>query len=153
MTRTSQPQANRMIENDLYSLTFGASGTLDSVTNKMTQTTLPVHQDFHYYEACGVLGQTAGPMNAGSACHGGGASGPYMFRPDANKTAKDGQNIPLVRSDKLVSLTITHTAAGAEVRQEFAPWLTQVIRLPTGTGSPELEMSIGPVPIDDGVVR
>jgi hypothetical protein len=50
-----------------------------------------------------------------------------MFRPDANKTAKNAQNIPRVRGDKPATLTITHTAAGTEVRQEFAPWLTQVI--------------------------
>ena len=54
-------------------------------------------------------------------------SRPYMFRPDANKTAKNAQNIPRVRGDKPATLTITHTAAGTEVRQEFAPWLTQVI--------------------------
>ena len=49
-----------------------------------------------------------------------------MFRPNASKTDRNGQNIPQVRNGKLVDLTVVTTAAGTEVRQVFADWLTQV---------------------------
>jgi hypothetical protein len=69
------PLPGRVVENDLYSLAFGTNGTLETVTNKLSGAALPVHQDFFYYQACGILGEKAGPMNAGSACSGGGAAG------------------------------------------------------------------------------
>ena len=72
-----------------------ANGTLETVTNKHTNVSLPVGQDFFYYEACALPGK---------------GSGPYMFRPDATKTAKDGQNIPLVRRDQPAKLTVAHSA-------------------------------------------
>jgi hypothetical protein len=50
-----------------------------------------------------------------------------MFRPNASKTDPNGQNIPQVRDGKPVTLTVVTTAAGTEVRQVFADWLTQVI--------------------------
>ena len=133
---SASPHAPVVIENDLYSLTFGGNGTLDAVTNKQTKVTLPVNQDFFYYEACSIQGQGAGP---------------YMFRPDATKTDKDGQNIPRVRGDSPAKLTVSHTAVGSEIRQVFSDWVTQVIRLPVGSAHPEFEMSIGPIPIEDGV--
>jgi len=38
-----------------------------------------------------------------------------------------------------------------EVRQSFAPWLNQTVRLVKGAAEAELSFSVGPVPVDDGV--
>jgi lysosomal alpha-mannosidase len=124
-----------VIENERYVLTFGANGTLETVRNKKDEpTTLRVDQDFFYYEADQTPGKGAGP---------------YMFRPDANKTDADGQNIPRVRGDAPARLTVVRTPVVTEVRQVFADWLTQVVRLPVGDGEPELEVTVGPVPTDE----
>ena len=121
-----------VIENEAYALTFGANGTLETVRNKKSKVLLPVNQDFFYYQADQTPGQGAGP---------------YMFRPDKRKTDADGQNIPRVRGDAPANLTTARTGAGVlEVRQVFADWLTQVVRLPAGNGQPEFEMTVGPVP-------
>ena len=74
-----------------------------------------------------------------------------MFRPDANKTQPDGSNIPRVRGDSPAQLTVSKSGAGTEVRQVFADWVTQIVRLPAGEGNPEFEMTIGPIPLGDGV--
>eukprot|EP01043_Picozoa_sp_COSAG02_P003275 COSAG02_NODE_79_length_40228_cov_18.435762_30_plen_793_part_00 len=126
---------NVTISNDRYQLMFGPAGTLTHILNKQSGTSLPVEQDFYYYEACAIPGKGAGP---------------YMFRPDANKTLPDGSNIPRVRGDSPVQLSMGKTSAGMEVRQVFADWLTQIIRLPAGDGEAEFEMAIGPIPLDDG---
>uniref|UniRef100_A0A8B9KHS8 Alpha-mannosidase n=1 Tax=Astyanax mexicanus TaxID=7994 RepID=A0A8B9KHS8_ASTMX len=38
-----------------------------------------------------------------------------------------------------------------EVRQQFSPWVSQVVRLYEGSRELELEWTIGPVPVDDGL--
>lgn len=129
-------EATRTVTNDRYELTFGPAGTLTHVRNKLSGTSLAVEQDFYYYEACAIPGKGAGP---------------YMFRPDANKTLPNGTNIPRVRGTSPAQLTVGSTGAGMEVRQVFASWLTQIVRLPAGEGAPEFEMTIGPIPLGDGI--
>ncbi|VDO92022.1 unnamed protein product [Soboliphyme baturini] len=40
-----------------------------------------------------------------------------------------------------------------EMRQKFAPWLSQVVRLYENSSFIEMEWTIGPIPIDDGVSK
>lgn len=66
-----------------------------------------------------------------------------MFRPNSTTLFPPASFTPFV--------TIIRGELVQEVRQVFAPWLTQSIRLYTGQEHVELEATIGPIPIGDGL--
>ena len=71
----------------------------------------------------------------------------------ANRTWPNGTNIPCVgRAGRCQAQTrFYHTPLVSEAHQVFANWSTQVVRLYHNSSALELEWTIGPVPIADGL--
>ena len=72
-------------------------------------------------------------------------SGAYIFRPD------DADATPKAVSEGVATLEVFEGDVVTEVRQSFAPWINQTWRLFPGKATVELEWTIGPVPIEDGI--
>ena len=117
------------IENTLLTLTFdNTTGLLTSWTDKATGATRAISQDFGYYIA--------------------GGSSPYSFQP-AEGT---GYNRA---SNQSVTLSVYRGKTVQMVVQRWNDWLVQVVRLWADALLPSVEMewTVGPVEIDDGVSR
>jgi len=71
------------------------------------------------------------------------ASGAYIFRPNGTTA------YPV--NDGVVAVSVQESAAVTVVTQKWAPWLTQEFRLWNNDMAVEVEFSVGPVPIDDGL--
>uniref|UniRef100_A0A3P8PCL8 Lysosomal alpha-mannosidase n=1 Tax=Astatotilapia calliptera TaxID=8154 RepID=A0A3P8PCL8_ASTCA len=69
-------------------------------------------------------------------------SGAYIFRPNSST--------PFIIS-RTAKTEIIKTSVVQEVRQWFAPWVSQVVRLYADSRALELEWTVGPVPIDDSL--
>ncbi len=126
------PSNDVVIENEHVRLTFAAStGRLSAMSNKASHTSTAVDQSFCYYESYAGLGQK---------------SGAYIFRPDR----PDAACAPVGGADGKV--TIASVMQGdliQEVRQVFAPWLTQTVRLVAGERHASFEWTVGEVPLHD----
>ena len=136
-TAVTQPAAGQdvVLENKYLSLVFaGTSGRLRAWTNKETGARIDVDQVFCYYRSS--LGET------GSAPR----SGAYVFRPDENDPACH----PILAADR-VSLSVVTGPVVQEVRQVFADWVTQTVRLTADARHAEFEFTIGPIDIADPV--
>ena len=72
-------------------------------------------------------------------------SGAYIFRP----SMADGSDLTTIATDGSVDVSISHGDMITEVRQKFADWATQTIRLREGSEMVEFEWTVGPIPIDD----
>lgn len=133
------------ISNDLCTLTFSnATGLLTSV-QMVGSDAMSLSQDFFYYASSQHATDTDDPPEQQN-------SGAYIFRPNATVTltrVRDSDQTEV----ELVS--VTRTPLVQEVVQRFASWLTQTVRLTSGTGDSdaaiEFEWTVGPIPIEDGV--
>ncbi|XP_067244068.1 lysosomal alpha-mannosidase [Chanodichthys erythropterus] len=130
---SSKPTATRSIQNKFLKVTFDDStGLLSSLTNLETQQTIRLTQNFYWYNA-----------SAGNNKESTQPSGAYIFRPNSsdpfiiNKTAE----IQIVTVSNVVQ----------EVTQWFSPWVSQVVRLYKDRRELELEWTVGPVPVSDGL--
>ncbi len=115
-----------MISNKHLSLTFSLdSGHLTRIENLASKISLPVDQQFLWYNASSV-GNKASKQ----------ASGAYIFRPNSSKPFNVGSvsSISIFQSDIL-----------QEVRQVFAPWVSQTVRLYRNKPYAEFEYTIGPI--------
>ncbi|XP_051528161.1 lysosomal alpha-mannosidase isoform X2 [Myxocyprinus asiaticus] len=128
-----EPSVPHSIQNKFLKVTFDdTTGLLKSLTNLETQQTIQLTQNFYWYNA-----------SAGNNKESYQPSGAYIFRPNSstpfiiNKTA----DIQIV--------TISNTVQ--EVTQWFSPWVSQVVRLYAGRRELELEWTVGPLPIKDGL--
>ncbi|GBG77031.1 hypothetical protein CBR_g23357 [Chara braunii] len=73
------------------------------------------------------------------------ASGAYIFRPNGSVAFPvGGQNVS-------VKTTIVKGPLVTEVRQRFSDWASQVIRIYKGKEHAEVEYTVGPIPIGDGL--
>lgn len=131
------------ISNDYYTLSFsGTTGLLNNILNKKSGVSTPMTQSFFWYN--GSTGNTAHDQNPGRA------SGAYAFRPNCTENV-------LVPCDpfKVTSAPVTFTTFTAsqsvEIRQIFSDWVNQTIRLYQGQPFIEVEYSVGPIPIADGM--
>ena len=70
-------------------------------------------------------------------------SGAYIFRPKA----PDADPAPVARR---VALEVFEGTVVTEVRQTFADWLWQTVRVARGSAALELEWSVGDIPVGDG---
>jgi lysosomal alpha-mannosidase len=131
------------ISNDHYSLTFsGTTGLLSNIVNKASGVSTPVIQSFFWYNAS--TGNTADDQNKGRA------SGAYAFRPNCTENVLTPCD-PFKVDSGTATLTSFTGAQVAEVRQVFSNWVTQTIRLSQGSPFIEVEYTVGPIPIDDGM--
>uniref|UniRef100_A0A8C5CIB9 Lysosomal alpha-mannosidase n=1 Tax=Gadus morhua TaxID=8049 RepID=A0A8C5CIB9_GADMO len=108
-----------------------ATGLLDSLTNLETQQTIRLTQNFYWYNA-----------SDGKSSISDQASGAYIFRPNSSS--------PFIISCTAETESI-QTPELQEVRQQFGPWVSQVIRLHSNSKALEMEWTVGPVPIADGL--
>ncbi|TYH29199.1 hypothetical protein ES288_A02G204700v1 [Gossypium darwinii] len=106
-----------------------SSGQLQRMYNSRTGVDVPLQQSYLWY----------GSSSGGSDFQ---ASGAYIFRPDGES--------PTVIS-RSVSLNVTRGPLVDEVYQQFNEWIYQVTRLYKDKEHAEIEFTIGPIPLDDGV--
>ncbi|XP_073319233.1 lysosomal alpha-mannosidase [Pagrus major] len=118
------------IKNKYLQVTFDPdTGLLSSLSNLETKQTIKLTQNFYWYNASdGNNSMSIQP------------SGAYIFRPNSST--------PFVIS-KTAKTESIQTPAVQEVRQWFAPWVSQVVRLYADSRALELEWTVGPLPIDD----
>uniref|UniRef100_A0A7N8YBV0 Lysosomal alpha-mannosidase n=1 Tax=Mastacembelus armatus TaxID=205130 RepID=A0A7N8YBV0_9TELE len=105
------------------------TGLLSSLSNLETKQTIKLTQNFYWYNA-----------SDGKNMDSSQPSGAYIFRPNSST--------PFGISRTAKTETV-QTSVVQEVRQWFAPWVSQVVRLYTDSRTLELEWTVGPVPIDD----
>uniref|UniRef100_A0A8C4E4T8 Lysosomal alpha-mannosidase n=1 Tax=Dicentrarchus labrax TaxID=13489 RepID=A0A8C4E4T8_DICLA len=107
------------------------TGLLSSLSNLETKQTIKLTQNFYWlvYNA-----------SDGNNLQSDQPSGAYIFRPNSST--------PFLIS-KTAKTESIQTSGVQEVRQWFAPWVSQVVRLYTDSKALELEWTVGPVPIDD----
>ena len=132
------------IENEFLRVSFdGQTGRMVRVVNKAEGVAVEVDQNLHWYES-------AQAGDADTMCGDGKQkSGAYIFRP--NHTSPDGQSATCVSGDCRAKLDVLISPLVSEVQQVFADWATQTVRLYAGAKSVEIEWTVGPVPIDDGM--
>ncbi|KAM0909303.1 hypothetical protein ACQ4PT_014880 [Festuca glaucescens] len=112
-------------------MTFSsASGQLTRIFNSISGVDLPIQQSFLWYGS-----STGDAMDSQ-------ASGAYIFRPDgATPTAVS----------RSVSLKVIRGPLVDEVHQQFSSWISQVTRLYKDKDHAEVEYTIGPIPVNDGI--
>ena len=120
--------ADVSISNDHWQLTFdGRTGLLSRAVDVVSQHSVAITQNFLYYNSYQSDGQD---------------SGAYIFRPDVGNASA----IPVAMA---VNVSVVKGSVVSEVRQQFAPWLTQIVRLTAGSPVIELQWTVGHIPVDD----
>ncbi|KAL5581468.1 hypothetical protein UlMin_013910 [Ulmus minor] len=104
-------------------------GKLTHYVNSRNQVTASAEQSYIYYS--GNDGTGKDPQ----------ASGAYVFRPNSTFPIKSEQ----------VPLTVVRGPLLDEVHQQLNSWISQVTRVYKGKEHAEVEFSIGPIPVDDGI--
>ncbi|XP_057437604.1 alpha-mannosidase At3g26720-like [Lotus japonicus] len=105
-------------------------GKLTHYVNSRNLVTASVEQSYSYYS--GNDGTDKNPQ----------ASGAYIFRPNGS--------FPIT-SDHKVSFTVLHGPILDEVHQQLNPWVSQITRIYKAKEHAEVEFTIGPIPVDDGI--
>ncbi|KZV46140.1 Fatty acid hydroxylase superfamily isoform 2 [Dorcoceras hygrometricum] len=105
------------------------SGQLKRISNSKTGINVSVQQSYLWY--------LSSQGDADPQC-----SGAYIFRPNGVPTSVDSEPVPL----KIIRGPLVH-----EVHQQFASWISQIIRLYKDKDHVEVEYTIGPIPMDDSV--
>lgn len=109
-----------------FSLT---SGQLKRISNHKTGVDIPIQQSYLWF------GSSAGDQDPQ-------ASDAYIFRP---------VDSPPTIASRSVPLKITRGPLVDEIYQQFNSWISQVTRLYKDKDHAEVEFTIGPIPMDDGV--
>ncbi|KAH9791608.1 alpha-mannosidase [Citrus sinensis] len=133
MVYTSEDSTSNSIEvgqGNLRLLYSADEGKLTHYVNNRNKVTASTEQSYSYYS--GNDGTDKDPQ----------ASGAYVFRP--NDTFS-------INSESQVQLTIVRGPLLDEVHQQLSPWVSQITRVYKGKEHAELEFTIGPIPIDDGI--
>ncbi|KAK9540894.1 hypothetical protein VZT92_003314 [Zoarces viviparus] len=127
---STQRRVPAAIQNQFLRVTFDPdTGLLSSLTNLETKRTIKLTQNFYWYNASdGHNSESDQP------------SGAYIFRPNSST--------PFIIS-KTAKTESVQTPVLQEVRQWFAPWVSQVVRLHRDSRALELEWTVGPLPISD----
>ncbi|BFG27202.1 hypothetical protein CerSpe_134770 [Prunus speciosa] len=130
---TSEGSTNETIEVGQGSLKLHYSadeGKLARYVNSRSLVTASVEQSYSYYT--GNDGTDRDPQ----------ASGAYVFRPNGTV---------LIKSEQKVPLTVMRGPVLDEVHQQLNPWVSQITRVYKGKEHAEVEFTIGPIPVDDGI--
>ncbi|XP_032533211.1 lysosomal alpha-mannosidase isoform X1 [Chiroxiphia lanceolata] len=127
---TSEESGPLEIQNEHLRVVFDPhTGLLREIQNRHGGVSLPVLQNFYWYAAS--AGDALSPQ----------ASGAYIFRPSSGP-------VPVA---KRVSTALLKTPLVQELHQNFSSWCSQVARLRPGQPFLELEWTLGPIPVGDGV--
>ncbi|XP_003972325.3 lysosomal alpha-mannosidase isoform X1 [Takifugu rubripes] len=120
------------IQNKFLRVTFDPdTGLLSGLSNLKTKQTIKLTQNFYWYNA------SDGNNSASDQ-----PSGAYIFRPNSST--------PFLISKTAQTESVQRPGV-QEVRQRFAPWVSQVVRLYAHSRAVELEWTVGPLPIDDNL--
>lgn len=134
------PAADVQIENSQLRVTFdGASGRLSRIENKVSGVVTVVNQSWYWYNS----------STGNNAENKGQASGAYIFRPNCTEDVTTACDPFPVSS--VVQLSVSRGNLTQEVRQVFSDWISQSVRLNTDEAFIEVEYSVGPVPVSDGL--
>ena len=128
LKKNGKDQGDHVISNKHLRLTFNLeSGRLTKIENLESQISLPVDQQFLWYNASignNVSGQP---------------SGAYIFRPNSSQPF----NVSL--NNKVSSISIFQSDILQEVHQVFTPWVSQTVRLYSNKSYAEFEYTVGPI--------
>ncbi|XP_057854517.2 alpha-mannosidase [Cryptomeria japonica] len=114
-----------------FRMTFSSiSGQLQRISNSRTGVNVPVQQSYLWY------GSSNGDASDSQA------SGAYIFRPNGAPPTAILEPVPLT----IMTGPLVH-----EIHQKFNSWIYQVTRLYKDKEHAEVEFTIGPIPVDDGV--
>lgn len=128
-------KADISIKNQHLSLMFdGNTGMLKSMKNLNSGVSIPLQQTFQYY--IGHPGNSSVKQFQ--------ASGAYVFRP-LTSASLDFQ--PTLKKKTLY----VQGQLVQEIWQQFSPWVSQVVRLYDQAKYVELEWTVGPIPVSDGM--
>ncbi|KAK4477288.1 hypothetical protein RD792_016502 [Penstemon davidsonii] len=112
-------------------LTFSAEeGKLTHYVNHRSSVNESVQQSFSFYS--GYNGSDEDPQSSGA----------YVFRPNSTYT---------IHPQKQDVLTVIRGPIIDEVHQQINPWIYQINRLHKGKEHVEVEFTVGPIPINDGI--
>ncbi|XP_070774105.1 lysosomal alpha-mannosidase [Enoplosus armatus] len=129
---STQHRTPTAIQNKFLRVTFDPdTGLLSSLSNLETKQSIKLTQNFYWYNA-----------SDGDNSMSNQPSGAYIFRPNSST--------PFIIS-RAAKTESVQTSGVQEVRQWFAPWVSQVVRLYTDSRALELEWTVGPLPIDDAL--
>ncbi|XP_022741815.1 alpha-mannosidase-like [Durio zibethinus] len=131
ISATTTPENGKFeIGNGNLKMSFStSSGQLQRMYNSRTRVDVPVQQSYLWYGSS--------PGDADSQ-----ASGAYLFRPNGAPPTVVSRSVPL---------KVIHGPLVDEVHQQFNEWIYQVTRLYKDKEHAEIEFTIGPIPLDDGV--
>nr|XP_060620901.1 lysosomal alpha-mannosidase [Anolis sagrei ordinatus] len=119
------------IENQHLRVVFDSrTGLLKEIENLDKNISLPLSQNFFWYNA------SSGNQENSQA------SGAYIFRPNTSEPFLIAQGAHLYH---------VKTGVVQEIYQNFSDWCSQVVRLYAGQPYVELEWTVGPIPIRDGL--
>ncbi|KAK2974185.1 hypothetical protein RJ640_021476 [Escallonia rubra] len=107
----------------------GNEGKLTQFVNNRNLVNASVEQSFSYYSGKDGSGDSQ-------------ASGAYIFRPNVTYP---------VNSEGQTALTVFRGPLFDEVHQRFSSWIYQITRVYKEKEHAELEFTVGPIPIDDGI--
>ncbi|KAL3687509.1 hypothetical protein R1sor_013818 [Riccia sorocarpa] len=111
------------------------TGRIQKMKNMKTGVIADVEQSYCWYNASD--GNTF--ENQGQA------SGAYIFRPNTSTC------FPVESPNGAVQLKVIRGPLVEEVHQTFSHWISQVVRLYNDADHAEIEFTIGPIPINDGL--
>jgi alpha-mannosidase len=132
------------IENEFIKVGFDSvSGRMLWMLNKEDGVSVDMDHNLHWYESA-QAGDAKNTCGEGEQ-----KSGAYIFRP--NHTSPDGQSAKCVSADCGASLRVLKAPVVQQVEQTFSAWATQTVRLYQGAKSVEIEWTVGPIPVEDGV--
>jgi len=135
------PGADVQIENAQLRVTFdGTSGRISRIENKISGLVTVVNQSWLWYNS----------STGNNEDNKGQASGAYIFRPNCTENVPQPCE-PFAASAAAVQLSVSKGALVQEVRQVFSNWISQSVRLYANESSIEVEYSVGPVPVADGL--
>ncbi|NXU21039.1 MA2B1 mannosidase, partial [Pardalotus punctatus] len=145
------------IQNEHLRVLFDpVTGHLREIQNLAKGFSLPVFQSFHWYNAS--TGDAQSPQ----------ASGAYIFRPNSSAAIPVAKRVATrllkvgggpggfprfggVSRCHRASPCPPQTALVQELHQNFSAWCSQVLRLRPGQPYLELEWTVGPIPVSDGM--
>ncbi|KAI9121310.1 hypothetical protein K1719_008343 [Acacia pycnantha] len=105
-------------------------GKLTDYINSKNMVTASIEQSYSYYS--GNNGTDEDPQ----------ASGAYVFRPNGSVPIKPDLQIPI---------TVLRGPVLDEIHQQLNPWISQTTRIFKEKEHAEVEFTVGPIPVDDGI--
>ncbi|RUS70932.1 hypothetical protein EGW08_021308 [Elysia chlorotica] len=132
-SREAKRSDDTVLQGKYVSVKFSSDGQMASLSSSASNAEVPLQQSFLYYPAHGgecVSDDTKQP------------SGAYIFRPVDNSHVKIG----ITKWEGTYKGKIVQ-----EARQKFGDWASQVVRVYQDKPYVEVEWTVGPIPIEDGI--